>query len=536
MKRTGAEIIVSILRAHGVEVVFGIPSIHNLPLYEALRKDPAIRHILCRQETTATHMADGYARIKHRLGVSLTSTGPGTGYAVPAVQEAWGSDSPLLLITTNIPGDKIGKGTGALHELDGQDRLFEAITKEQVIVRSSEELGDKVQKAIDRVFDGRPGPVYLEIPTDLLRKPAEEPPDQTPTRGGTLSGDLPAAISLLKNARQPLMVVGTDAVRAQLNDDIKTLAETLIAPVISSVGGKGVLADDHPYCFGNGARQGVVRDVVSWCDVALAVGTRLREVDLKRRGLNLPQLIHVDWDLDWIGRNFPADVALTGDTSGYLKAILEGIEGPVGRQARQEWIHTQKERLDQEIKSVFSAEKALAYLQAIRRTLPRDGILVADNTMLGYWAEYFYPCHSPGTFMAAKGSSIIGFSFAAAMGVKLACPETPVAALIGDGGFGYSIQELTTCVRHGIGVPVIVVNDHGFGVIKHLQKTYYGHSHEAGLTNPDFTLLARSFGIEAEQVASPEDLARALKETLEEERMQVIELTETFPEPPFARY
>ncbi len=536
MNESGAQAIVSILQAYGVEVVFGIPSIHNLPLYEALRRTPAIRHILCRQETTAGHMADGYARATNRLGVLVTSTGPGTGYAVPAVQEAWGSNSPLLIITTNIPGNKIGAGTGALHELDHQDRLFGDITKDRFAVRSPDRLAAAVHAATRAVFSGRPGPVYLEIPTDLLRAPAPNDGGDPPHPAETQSGDLEEAVSLLENARQPLVIAGTDAFRSRLSDDITALVETLGAPVITSIGGKGIVPEDHPLSFGNGARRGVVRDVVASCDVALALGTRLRDVDLKRRGLTLPRLIHVDWDDRWAHRNFPAEVVLTGNISRQLEALQARLGPTPSVKARTDWLRDQKARFEVEQKSILDAHKALHYLDGIRRVLPRDGILVADNTMLGYWAEYFYPCYDPGTFIGAKGSSIIGFSFAAAMGAKLACPERPVVALIGDGGFLYSAQELATCTRHGIGIPVIVVNDHRFGIIGHLQQTYYGHPHECDLLNPDFVALSRSFGIEGARVASPGALEDCLKQAFASKETRVIELTDTFPEPPFVRY
>jgi len=536
MKRTGAEALITTLEASGVKVVFGIPSIHNLPLYEVLRKRPSIRHILCRQETMAAHMADGYARAGDRLGVVITSTGPGTGYVIPAVQEAWGSNSPLLVITTNIPSNKIRKGTGALHELDHQDRLFDNMSKERVVVTSPDELAASVHKAICAVFAGRPGPVYLEIPTDLLRKPVPDRLEDVTPQTERMSGDMEKAVAFLETARQPLIIAGTDAVRARLSDDITALAETLGAPIITSVGGKGVVPEDHPFSFGNGARQGMVREMVGACDVALAVGTRLRDVDLKRRGLTLPRLIHMDWDDEWVQRNFPAEVVLTGDIASHLKALLARLTPAPALTTRQDWLRGRKAAYEAERQSIMGTQKELHYLDGIRRNLPQDGILVVDNTILGYWAEYFYPCHRPGTFIGAKGSSIIGFSLAGAMGAKLACPEKQVVALIGDGGFLYGSQELATCVRHGIAVTIIVVNDHRFGVIRHLQKTYYGEPHECDLLNPDFLGLARSFGLEGTRVTSPRTLMDALEETVGTEETRLIELRDTFPEPPFSRY
>ena len=167
-KMTGAQILMTMLKQEGVDTLFGIPSIHNIRLYEALREEPAIRHILCRQEATATNMADGYARAGNRLGVVAASTGPGTGYVVPAIQEAWGSCSPVLLITTNIHAPKIGKGLGVLHELEHQDRLLQNIPKARFKVRQGDNIHAMTREAIRVALSDRPGPVYLEVPTDLL--------------------------------------------------------------------------------------------------------------------------------------------------------------------------------------------------------------------------------------------------------------------------------------------------------------------------------------------------------------------------------
>src|SRR5215510_5675896 len=322
----GADGIVQGLKEAGVNTIFGIPSIHNIGLYDVLRREPSIRHIVCRHEAAATHMADGYARASGGLGVIISSTGPGAGFTISALQEAWGSCSPVLMITTNIDAAKIGKGLGALHELEEQTNLFRTITKAIFSVRAGEDFHAITRKAIDLALSGRPGPVCVEVPTDLLAGEVQEAPPsfQEEGRGEDLSlpKRLNEAVALLRRARQPVIVVGTDATRANLAADLTAVAEALCAPVISSTPGKGVLAEDHHLSFGNAARRMVVKDIVPLCDAALAIGTRLREVDAKRRGLVLPeQVIHVDWDERWIGKNFPTNVPLVGD----LRAITQEL-------------------------------------------------------------------------------------------------------------------------------------------------------------------------------------------------------------------
>lgn len=537
---SSADEIVGRLKEAGVDVVFGIPSVHNIRLYEALRKDSSIRHILCRQETMAAHMADGYARASHRLGVVISSTGPGTGYMVPAIHEAWGSCSPVLMITTNIKAEKVGRGFGALHELQDQDAMFRHITKAAFTVRSEDEVRALTREAIHIALSGRPGPVYLEVSTDLLGRPITEEGRENSGKGDAgeegVSG-LEEAISLVSRAKRPLLVVGSGARHPEVIAHINTLAENLAAPVLTTVSNKGVIAEDHPLAFGNMTRKGVVREIIASCDVTLVIGSRLREVDAKRRGIGLSHLIHVDWDAQWVDKNFPAEVVLTGNVPSILEAMCHGLAAPSAlSDERLTWLKEMRKRMEAELNKVREAHVEMQYLEVIRGALPGESTLVIDNTQLGYWAEYFYPSYCQGGLVAAKGSATIGFAFAAAMGVKTACPERSVLALIGDGGFLYGAQELATCMRHKIGFPVIVVNDNAYGVIAYLQRGAYENVYESDLTNPDFVALARAYGAKGTRVESPSALNAALKRAFDSKGLWVIEMVTSYVEPPFPRY
>ena len=536
----GADGIVQALKEADVSTIFGIPSIHNIGLYESLRHDPSIRHIGCRHEAGATHMADGYARASGGLGVIVSSTGPGAGFTVSALQEAWGSCSPVLMITTNIDAAKIGKGLGVLHELEEQTALFRTITKEVVIPGADDDLYALAKHAIALAQTDRPGPVCLEVPTDLMagEAPAAAP---TPRDSAPASPPLPPrldeAVAILRNAKQPLILAGTDASRANIAGDIQALAEALCAPVITNTPGKGVIPEDHALAFGNAARKLVVKEIVPGCDAAVAIGSRLREVDAKRRGLVLPeQLIHIDWDERWISRNYPAAVPLVGDIAAITRALRDQLEGEPYAGPRQERTAAWRQAADAEFAHLSQERPELQSLQAIRAVLPRDSALVIDNTQLGYWAEYFYPSYQTNGIIGAKGSGLLGFSFPAAIGVKLARPDTPVVGLIGDGGFLYTAQELATCVRHDVGFPLVVVNDDAFGVIDYLQRTAYQEAYQAQLTNPDFLAFAAAFGVPATRVHSPTELRSALDRTLASGEMHLIEYQMTIQEPPFGKY
>jgi acetolactate synthase-1/2/3 large subunit len=551
----GADGIVQALKDAGVTTVFGIPSIHNIGLYDALRRERSIRHLVCRHEAAATHMADGYARASGKVGVIISSTGPGAGFTISALQEAWGSCSPVLMITTNIDAAKIGKGLGVLHELEEQTSLFRTITKATFSLRAGEDYHAATARALDLALRGRPGPVCVEVPTDLL---AGEVPDTlqpgsslaeeraTPSLfqetnwsqgSGLFKKRVDEAVALLRRAKQPLIVAGTDATRANIAADLTAIADALCAPVVVSTPGKGVIAEDHALSFGNAARRMVVKEIVPQCDVALAIGTRLREVDAKRRGLILPQqLIHVDWDDRWMGKNFSTAVPLIGDIGAIAKELRRQLEGEPYAGQRQERVADWRRQADAEMVRLRQELAEMRYLDVLRHTLPRDSALVIDNTQLGYWAEYFYPSFQPNGIIAAKGAALLGFSFPGAIGAKVACPDKPVVSIIGDGGFLYTSQELATCVRHKVGFPVIVVNDNAYGVIGYLQRTAYQEEYESRLTNPDFVAFAGAFGVAATRVHSPEELGRALESALASGAMHLIELQANIATPPFGRY
>jgi acetolactate synthase-1/2/3 large subunit len=376
------------------------------------------------------------------------------------------------------------------------------------------------------------------VPTDLLGRqtaggeeairPQSERSEEIP--------ELDEAVTLISRAKRPLILAGTDAVRSNISDAIISLSETLTAPVVTTTEGKGIIAEDHPLAFGNVVRKGAAREMVTSCDVVLAIGTRLRQVDTNRKWLKFPHLIHVDWDDRWINRNFAAEVAVRGDVPRIAKALADRVKPGPDVNQRKRWVGELKIKLEAEREEISRAHREVQYLEVIREALPREGVLVIDNTQLGYWAEYFYPSYVPGGLISAKGSAAIGFAFPGAIGAKVACPDKKIIALIGDGGFLYGAHELATCIRHRIGFPLILVNDNAYGIIEHLQRTSYQAEYESWLANPDFVALARAFGAQSLRVDSPEGLSRALDTAFSTDEMWVIELAGFFPEVPFGRY
>jgi thiamine pyrophosphate-dependent acetolactate synthase large subunit-like protein len=533
-----SEIIVQELKSAGVRVVFGIPSVHNIGLYDALRREPSIRHILCRHEASATHMADGYARSGKGVGVVIASTGPGVAYTISPLTEAWSSCSPVIIITSNISSDQISQGLGVLHEVNNQDTLFKEITKTAICIREIDTVQGAVERAIHTATSGRPGPVYLEVPVDFWDREVDYAEKDIPP-GKTTATPIPdpgGAIRLLKQASLPIIVAGIEAVHTELGDIIGELAEILCAPVLTDFSGKGIIPEDHPLGFGSTVRRGVIREIHKTCDVTLAVGSRLRWVDFYRRGVPMPGLIHIDWDDIWINKNYPAAVELIGDVRGISASLLEQLESDPPAKNHQSLVENFRKKLDREMAELPKGEIEAQYLDALRRVIPRDGTLVVDNTILGYLAEQIYPSFRSGGVVAPKGSTPIGFAFPGAIGLKTADPARPVVALIGDGGFLYGAQELATCIRHGIGFPVIVVNDSAYRMIDYLQLATYPEGHETALANPDFVSFAESFGVSGIRVQSPKELGEALEKALISQDMSLIEVKASFPDPPLLKY
>lgn len=538
-----SRLLVERLKRRGIRHVFGIPSIHNIGLYDALRDEPSIRHVLCRHEAGAAHMADGYARASKGPGVVIASTGPGVCYTVAPLLEALGSSSPVILITSNIESKRIGRGCGTLHEVSGQDEIFKGIVKERFCMRDPAEAPSMLDSAIDMALSSRPGPVYLEIPTDLWdRDVSLDPCLRTPAAHDAawpaLEDELDRAVGLLLEAKRPLVIEGAGALRAGIGDQVREVCEALEAPLLTSAEGKGLVSEEEPFVFGNAARRGVARKIIESSDLVLALGTRLRHCDFTRRGVEFPRLIHLDWDDSYANKNHRAEIVLSGDIRAMSSALAQGLREGAALRRKGGWdLKSLREEMLLERGEISGKCRELLYVDALRAAMPADGALVVDNTILGYWAEYFYKALFPGSLVTAKGSSIIGFSFPAAAGLKLACPKRPVAALIGDGGFFYCSQEISTCLRHDIGFPVIVVNDGSFGMIGLLQQQMYKRGgYETGFVNPDLRAFAASFGIPSERIEGPEALSDALSDALSSGGMRLIELAATFKVSPFAHY
>lgn len=485
---TGGEALVAGLAAHGVDTVFGIPGTHSLPIYPYFEKY-GIRHVLTRHEQGAGYAADGYARVSGRPGVVLTTTGPAILNAAAAAAQAYSDSVPVLFMSPAMPVGHPGRGNGLLHEVKDQRAAMEAVTAGSHRVHTVGEIPVAVAQAFADLRTGRPRPRHLDLPLDLLDRNEDVQP-VWPIRVTVTPPDAAAvdeAANILAAAERPGIIVG-GGVR-QAADELRKLAETLAAPVISSTNGKGILPYDHPLSLGAGLHHPAVRDFVEDCDVVLAVATELAPSDLFYGGLTFAgKLIRVDVDPAQLLANASPDLPIVGDAALTLSALTAKLEPKTSERA-EGW----RERIGDQARA--EGARWLSTLDGIAGAIGRTGVVAADNAMVCYYGALSnLPGYRPGCFLFPTGLGTLGYGLPAAIGAKLAEPDTPVVALEGDGGLMFSVAELATAAQLRLPLPVIVLDNAGYGEIRNEMADRGDPVHAVDLGQPDFPALATALG------------------------------------------
>ena len=510
---SGAQAIINTLRAFHIDTIFGIPGVHTLALYDAMRDEVGLRHVLARHEQGAGFMAEGYARIQGRPGVVCTITGPGATNVATPVASAYADSVPLLVISSSSSTSSDGRGRGELHEIKNQLALMEALTGWTRAVKHVEEIPDALRDAFRSMQLGRPRGAYLQVPFDILATQAEvelpnEPLKLDPLR--PTEAALKAAIQLLLNAHRPVIIAGAGVTMARANDLLRRLAERLDAPVLLGSKSHDVLASNHPLVLtASSYIPFELRELMEQSDLALVVGSKL---GLERTGegrLPIPsRLIHIDIDSAEIGRNYQATVSVVADAYATLEGLLAALPASSAhREARTDEIAQVRESLHRHTAKYFD----VALLDALRESLPRDGIVVADMTMLGYASAQYLPIYEPRTFIHPSEFCTIGCGLPLALGAKVAAPERPVVALCGDGGFLLNTGELATAVQEQIPAVVVIFNDATFTAVKSEQKRHFhGRYIATDVRPPDYVALAHAFHAQGLRAETPDTLRAAL--------------------------
>ncbi|MEU8344298.1 5-guanidino-2-oxopentanoate decarboxylase [Spirillospora sp. NPDC048832] len=522
---TGGEALVAALAAHGADTVFGIPGTHNLTVYAAMARH-AIRHVSPRHEQGAGYAADGYARSSGRPGVCLTTTGPAILNAAAAAAQAYSDSVPVLFVSPGMPLRHPGRGNGLLHEVKDQSAAMAAVLGRSHRVASVGEIPLAVAQAWTDLTSGRPRPVHLEIPLDLLEERAEVTvagpvpvADRTPAAEA-----VKAAAAACGAARRPVLVVGGGAARA--GGEAVRLAEAVGAPVVSTANGKGVVPEDHPLFVGAGLQHRCVLGLMDDSDLVIAVGTEFAPSDW---WIGLPDLsgkvLRVDVDPAQIVTNVIPEVSLVGDAALALRALLAriGAAGPVDaaaeRAARWRALHRAAARDE--------GAPWLPIVSAIAEALPRDAIVASDSAMACYYGALSnLPLHRPGGFLYPTGGGTLGFGLPAGIGAKIAHPGTAVLVLQGDGGTMFTVAELAAAAELGIALPVVVVDNGGYGEIRNEMADRDEPVHAVALGGPDFPALARSLGCHGVRAGDPAELTGAIKTALEADRPTLIHVRE----------
>ncbi|WP_292959544.1 thiamine pyrophosphate-dependent enzyme [Novosphingobium sp. UBA1939] len=508
MAKNAAELTVETLETHGIDVVYGVPGIHNDALFDALHDVRArVRTIHARHEQTTGYMALGAALATGRPQVFAAVPGPGILNASAALLTACGMNAPVLALAGQIPTAAIERGYGHLHEIRDQLGLLRHITKDAQRIAGPSDAGMKVAAAIQLARSGRPGPVALECAIDVW-----------PARGpGSAAAALPVvqpqvdcdaieeAAKLLGRAKRPLIMVGGGAQDA--GEALARVAEMLQAPVGYYRRGHGAIPGTHPLAV----NLPIAHRLWMEADVVLAIGTRLYTQQSAWGVDDDLKIVRIDIEPEEPGRYRNADCAIVADAGAALDALARALprhnvaRNPRDLSAERGWMAQELGRLGPQ----------MAFLAAIRRALPPEGILVDEVTQMGFAARLGYEAALPRTFLSGGQQDNLGFGFGTALGAKAAVGDRPVVAIAGDGGFGYQAFELATAVRHRIALVTIVFDDGAFGNVRRIQDMAYGGRRIAdSLHNPDFVAYADSFGVRAVRAGTPAALERALVEAL----------------------
>ena len=520
-KMTGGQALVGALHQHGVDTVFGLPGVQLDWLFNAFHdRRNQVRVIHSRHEQGVAYMAYGYAQASGRVGAYAVVPGPGVLNTTAALATAYACNSPVLCITGQIASAHIGRGVGQLHEIPDQLGVIERLTKWAARANHPTEIPGLVREAFRQMATGRPRPVGLEIPPDILQLATQVDlgdvarPDPAPEPDPDA---IAKAAKLLGEAKNPLIFVGSGGWDA--TEELLALAEMLQAPVMASRNGIGAIDDRHYLS------QKLQAGWEMWAtaDVVLGVGTRLSpnvpgwgvDSDLK--------IIRLDIDPVEVTRNVRPDVGIVTTARRGLAALADAVAKTGTRRASRK---DELTALQGKTRAFYEEKLApqMAWIGALRRALPDDVVIVDELTQIGYVARVGFPQYRPRSYITSGYQGTLGFGFATALGAKVACPDRPVVSITGDGGFMFNVQELSTAVQNGIHLITVVFADGAFGNVQRMQREDYGDRVIAtDLHNPDFVRLAESFGAQGARVETPAELETALARALREPGPWLIE-------------
>ncbi len=535
VKLSGAKALIGSLEREKVSVIFGFPGGAIMPAYDALL-DSNIRHILARHEQSAAHMADGYARAGGRTGVCMATSGPGATNLVTGLANAQLDSSPVVAITGQVSIPQIGLDAFQEADIIG---IASPATKYSFQPRKVGEIPKTIKAAFHIASTGRPGPVLVDIPKDVLVDSAEvEFPEKVEIRGyKTVYRPDPVQINkaaeMLANAERPFILAGGGVTLSNASHGLRQLAELIFAPVATSLMGKGSFPEDHPLSMGTIGMHGSkeANQLIYGADVLLAVGCRFSDRTTGKVDEFCPttHVIHVDIDAAEIGKNKCVDVAIVSDASYALSALHQAVVARITTKKDTEWSRKVREVKEAYADKIENSGKELTppkVLKELRRLLPLNSIVTTEVGQNQMWSSLYFKALLPRTFITSGGFGCMGYGFPASIGAKAAKPDVHVVDIAGDGSFMMTENSLATSVLEKIPVTVLILNNRMLGMVAQWQRLFYNRRYSAvELGNvPDFVKLAEAYGAQGLRVGSIRELSDAFKKSLTSDVTTVIDV------------
>ena len=522
--QTCGQAAIALLERYGVDTVFGIPGVHTLELYRGLAES-RIRHIAVRHEQGAGFMADGYARASGRPGVCVLISGPGMTNAATPIGQAYSDSIPMLVLSSVNATDDLGKGRGRLHEITSQQAAIAPLTAFSRTVRDAAELPPAMADAY-RIFEaGRPRPVHIELPLDVLAGRGPAVGDRAPKAGPPPvdAGAIARAAALIAAARRPVIIPGGGII--DHGPVVAALAERIGAAIIPTTAAKGAVPDSHPLCVGSTLSLRPTQDLFRSADLVIAVGTELAETDSWIDRLPITgKLIRIDVDPGCLTRDYPPDVAILGDGASALAALLDAVAGGPQSTIAAADLSDLRRRNRESLAPL--QRKHARVLDALRAALPADGIVASDMTQIAYTGCHYFTCEQPRCWFHPLGYGTLGYALPAAIGAQLAAPKRATVALVGDAGFLFTVQELATAVELKLPLAIVLWNNDALAQIA--EGMVERGIPEIGVRqrNPDFIQLGKAFGCRTVRASSLARFKSALRTAFAADGPTLIEVRE----------
>ena len=525
---SGGKAVVECLKAHNIKYVFGLIGSATMELFDALYDEESITFIDVRDERTGTHMADAFARASGSTGVIIAGqNGPGATNLVTGVAQAKAAFSPLLSIAGAISSEHQGKD--AFQEVD-QQKLFEPITKKTFSIKDTQSITKDLNKALNLTTHGKWGPVHVNIPRDVLAGTENFEAFKIQDKIDNIKinqDDLERIISLIKVSSKPVIICGAGVKNSQTQDEVILLSKKLNIPVVSSAGHGDVISFEYPLYSGQMGPRGnkIASSLVKNADLILAIGTRLGFNSTFYSYDNISQsakIVQVDIDPIAIGRYFPVEVGIANDVKIFLDNLIYHIKDKDLKINNKNW--TQKflkekinyyEERDKKADVNSKIIQPSGLFKELRNLIPKNSSITLDAGTLCLQATDEFNFYEPKSLFTPLDFGLVGFSFAAGLGIKLAKPNSPVFSLMGDGGFGMTVSELSTAVHHKINTITIIMNNKSWGAEKAYQRDFYNERYiGADIKSPPFHKLAEIYGAKGYHVSQLQDLKQAVSDAL----------------------